>query len=85
MSVGGFAFLHFGLLSALLNGTGYENLNGFQSVVIPDVSVGWKANDVFRLSGGVFMVAPFSNNLGGVLANNVFAGYIKATFVVLFK
>jgi hypothetical protein len=85
LSVGGFAFLHFGLLSALLNGTGYENLNGFAEVVIPDLSVSFKVNDVFRIGGGVFLLAPFSNSLGGVLSNNAMAGYLKATFVVLFK
>jgi hypothetical protein len=83
--IGGFAFLHFGLLSALLNGIGYESLNGFQSVIIPDVSVAYKVNDVFRIGGGVLMIAPFSNSLGGVLSSNVFAGYIKATFVVMFR
>jgi hypothetical protein len=85
VSVGGGAFLHFGLLSALANGTGYEKLNGFQQVILPDISVAYKLNDIFRLSGGVFIIAPFTSSLGGVLATNVFAGYIKATFVVKFR
>ena len=85
LSVGGFAFLEFGLLSSLLTAEGINNLNGFYSVILPDLSVAYKVNDVFRIGGGLFMIAPFTNSLGGVLANNVFAGYIKATFVIMFK
>jgi hypothetical protein len=85
VSVGGMAFLEFGLLSDLLAATGVNNLNGFYSVILPDLSVAYKVNDVFRIGGGVLMLAPFTNSLGGVLANNAFAGYLKATFVVMFK
>ncbi len=84
-SVGGLAFLEFGLLSTALSDAGISNLTGFQSVILPDVSVSFKVNNVFRLGGGLFMIAPMGSSLGGVLANNVFAGYLKATFVVLFK
>ena len=84
-SVGGFGFLMFGLLSDVLSGVGVNSLNGFYSVVLPDVSVGYKVNDVFRISAGILAIAPFDSSLSGVLANNVFAGYLKATFVVMFK
>lgn len=84
-SVGGLAFLEFGLLSTALAEAGISNLNGFQSVILPDLSVSFKLTNVFRLGGGVLMIAPLGNNLGGVLGDNVFAGDIKATFVVVFK
>lgn len=87
LSVGGLEFLMFGLLSDALTTAGVANLNGFQPLIIPDVSVNYKVNDIFRLSGGMFIIAPLTSasSLTGAFSNNVFAGYLKATFVVIFK
>jgi hypothetical protein len=42
-------------------------------------------NNWFRVCAGVYIISPFDNSLGGVLSNNVFAGYITAKFTTLFK
>jgi hypothetical protein len=85
LSVGGLAFLEFGLLTSLLQSAGVSTLTGFHEVILPDLSVAYKVNDWFRIGGGVFMLAPFTNSLGGVLSTNVFAGYVSAKFIVMFK
>jgi hypothetical protein len=85
LNVGGLAFLEFGLLTSLLQGVGVTTLTGFHEVILPDLSVAYKVNDWFRICGGVFMISPFGQSLGGVLSNNVFAGYVSAKFIVMFK
>jgi hypothetical protein len=85
LNLGGFAFLEFGLLSTALNNAGVKNLTGFHSVILPDLNVAYRVNDWFRLGGGVFMIAPFGNGMGGVLDNFVYSVYINARFVVMFK
>jgi hypothetical protein len=87
LSVGGLEFLMFGLLSDALTPAGVTGLNGYVPLIIPDLSVSYKLNDIVRISGGVFIMSPLTSTstIGGVLDNNVFAGYLKATFVVVFK
>ena len=84
-AVGGFGFLEFGLLSSAMQQAGVNNLTGFHNVILPDLNVAWRVSDWFRLGVGVFMIAPFGNDLGGVLNNFVYSGYINARFVILFK
>jgi hypothetical protein len=84
--VGGFAFLEFGLISSLLQeAAGVSTLTGFHNVMLSDLGVGVKLNDWFRLNAGVYVISPFDKTIGGVFQNNVFAGYIDAKFVVVFK
>jgi hypothetical protein len=87
VNVGGLAFLEFGLLSSVLDAAGVGNLTGYQPVILPDISVAFKATDWFRVQAGLFVIAPFasSSSLGDMFSNNVFAGYITARFVALFK
>lgn len=85
LNLGGFAFLQFGLLSAALQDAGINNLSGFRDVILPDLNVAFRVNDWFRLGGGIFMIAPFSEGMGGVLDSFVFTGYINARFIVMFK
>ena len=85
LSLGGLAFLEFGLLTTALQESGINTLSGFHDVILPDLNVAFRVNDWFRLGGGVFMIAPFSHGLGGPLDNFVFTGYINARFVVMFK
>jgi hypothetical protein len=84
-NVGGFAFLQFGLLTTMLAQNGITTLSGFHNVILPDFSVGYKVNDWFRLSAGVFMFAPFNSELGNVLGGFLFAGYLQAKFLVIFE
>lgn len=84
-NVGGFAFLEFGLLSDALSSAGINNLSGFHGLILPDLNAAWRVNDWFRLGGGVFMIAPFGSDMGGVLNNLVYSFYIDARFVILFK
>jgi hypothetical protein len=85
LNVGGFAFLEFGLLSSALQNAGVNNLSGFHNLLLPDLNVAWRVNDWFRLGAGIFMIAPFGNDFGGVLQNFVYSGYINARFVIRFK
>jgi hypothetical protein len=86
-NVGGFAFLEFGLLSAILQGAFGSNftLTGFHDIIIPDLNVAFKVNDWFRVGGGVFMLAPFSADNGALLSGFIFSVYLNARFVVMFK
>ncbi len=85
LNVGGFAFLEFGLLSSALSNLGINTFSGFHSVLLPDINAAWRVNDWFRLGAGMFMIAPFGNDLGGVLDNFVYSFYINARFVIRFK
>ena len=84
-NLGGFAFLEFGLLSTTLQNEGIETLSGFHGVILPDLNVAFRVNDWFRLGGGVFMIAPFGNGMGGVLDSFAYSVYINARFIVMFK
>ena len=84
-SVGGLAILEFGLLTGILTSAGSTNLTGFHSIIFPDLNVSYKVNDWLRITGGMFVIAPFTNTISGILGNNVFAGYVSAKFVALFK
>jgi hypothetical protein len=84
-SAGGFVFLEFGLLSSALQSAGVNNLSGFHGVLIPDLNAAWRVTDWFRLGVGVFMIAPFGADIGGVLNSFVYSGYINARFVIRFK
>jgi hypothetical protein len=85
LNLGGLAFLEFGLLSSALQSSGVNNLTGFHDVILPDLNVAYRVNDWFRLGGGVFMIAPFSHGMGGILDNFVFSAYLNARFVIMFK
>jgi hypothetical protein len=85
LSVGGFAFLEFGILSAALQDAGINNLTGFHTVILPDVDFSWKVARWFQLGVGVFMIAPFGANIGGVLDNFVYSGYIRFRFIIKTK
>jgi hypothetical protein len=83
--VGGLGILEFGLLTDVLSAAGLSNLSGFQSIVFPDLSIAYSVNDWFRIAAGLFVIAPFGADLGGIFGNNLFAGYVAARFVILFK
>ena len=69
---GGGLFLAFGLASQLLNNS--------WTWVVPQIDVGFKLNDWFRLSGGAIALAPFSS-----MKNFGFLLYLNARFIILFK
>ncbi len=85
VGVGGFLLVEFGLLTSLLQSAGINTLTGWHNVLLSDVGVALKANDWFQIAAGVFIISPFDSSIGGVLENNVFAGYIDAKFVVYFR
>jgi hypothetical protein len=85
-SIGGLEFLMFGLLTSVVSeAIGGATLSGYQPIVLTDLSVAYKLNDIFRLSGGALMVSPFQGGAGGIFDAFAIAGYVKATFVVEFK
>ncbi len=69
---GGFFFFAFGL--------GNQLLDNSWTWVVPQIDVGFKVNDWFRLSGGAIALAPFDN-----MNNFGFLLYVNARFTVLFK
>jgi len=85
LNVGGLAFLEFGVLSSALADAGINNLSGFHTVILPDVNFAWKVTNWFQLGVGVFMVAPFGANIGGVLDNFVYSGYVRFRFIIRTK
>jgi len=69
---GGGLFLAFGLLNQVLNNS--------VTWVVPQIDVGFKLSDWFRLSGGAIALAPFNN-----MNNFGFLLYVNARFTALFK
>ncbi len=85
VQTGGFLLLEFGLLTSALQSVGVNTLTGWHNVLLSDVGVALKLNSWFRLCAGVYIISPWDQTLGGVLENNVFAGYITAKFTAVFK
>lgn len=69
---GGGLFLAFGLSNQVLGES--------WTWVVPQIDVGVRLNDWFRLSGGAIALAPFDN-----MNNFGFLLYVNARFIILFK
>jgi hypothetical protein len=61
-------------------GLGNQLLDNSWTWVVPQIDVGVKLNDWFRLSGGAIALAPFDN-----MNNFGFLLYVNARFTILFK